>query len=48
MPVAIIGGRKLYGKQSITQWLKDHEMPSQKSKEQTKKPLTIGVVKSKK
>ncbi|NRO16935.1 DNA-binding protein [Lactobacillus helveticus] len=48
MPVAIIGGRKLYGKQSITQWLKDHEMPSQKSKEQTKKALTIGVVKSKK
>ena len=48
MPVAIIGGRKLYGKQSITQWLKDHEMPYQKSKEQTKKPLTIGVVKSKK
>lgn len=41
MPVAIIGGRKLYGKQSITHWLKAHEMPSQKEK----KPLTIGVVK---
>ena len=45
MPVAIIDGRKLYGKQSITQWLKDHEMPSQTAQEQTKKPSTIGVVK---
>ena len=32
MPVANIDGRKLYGKQSITQWLKDHEMPSIKAK----------------
>ncbi|MBW8038060.1 DNA-binding protein [Lactobacillus helveticus] len=48
MPVAVIGGRKLYGKQSITQWLKDHEMPSQKPKHQTKKLSTIGVVKSSK
>ena len=48
MPVAVIGGRKLYGKQSITQWLKDHEMPSQKPKHQTKKLSTIGVVKSNK
>lgn len=45
MPVAVIDGRKLYGKQSITQWLKDHETPSQKAQEQTKKPSTIGVVK---
>ncbi|MCP9330465.1 terminase small subunit [Lactobacillus kefiranofaciens] len=45
MPVAVIDGRKLYGKQSITAWLKAHEMPSQKAIEQTKKPLTIGVVK---
>ena len=45
MPVAIIDGRKLYGKQSITQWLKDHEMHSQKAQRQTKKSLTIGVVK---
>ena len=44
MPVAVIGGRKLYGKRSITQWLKDHEMPSQKSKEQTKKPVTLKSV----
>lgn len=44
MPVAIIGGRKLYGKQSITQWLKDHEMPSQKPKHQTKKPVTLKSV----
>ncbi len=48
MPVAIIDGRKLYGKQSITQWLKDHEMPSQKAQKQTKKPSTIGVVKGNK
>lgn len=32
MPVARIDGRKLYGKESITEWLK--------SKEQTKKPVT--------
>lgn len=48
MPVAIIDGRKLYGKQSIIQWLKAHEMPSQKTTRQTKKPLTIGVVKGNK
>ena len=35
MPVAVIDGRKLYGKQSITNWLKSHEMPSQR---QNKKP----------
>ena len=45
MPVAVVDGRKLYGKQSITQWLKSHETRSQ---EQTKKPVTIGVVTSKK
>ena len=48
MPVAIIDGRKLYGKQSITQSLKDHELPSQKAQEQTIKPSTIGVVKGNK
>ena len=31
MPVAVIDGRKMYGKESITNWLK--------SKEQTKSPL---------
>lgn len=41
MPVATIEGRKLYGKQSITNWLKSHEMPSQKAKE---KPVTMSVV----
>ncbi len=45
MPVAVVDGRKLYGKQSITQWLKSHETRSQ---EQTKKPITIGVVTSSK
>lgn len=39
MPVAIINGRKMYGKQSITRWIESHET----SKEQTKKPTTIGV-----
>ena len=43
MPVAVIDGRKLYGKQSITEWLKSHETRLQ---EQTKKPATIGVVTS--
>ncbi|CCI85473.1 hypothetical protein FC52_GL001077 [Lactobacillus pasteurii DSM 23907 = CRBIP 24.76] len=28
MPVAIIDGRKLYGKQSILEWLKSHEVSS--------------------
>ena len=42
MPVAVIDGRKLYGKQSITNLLKSHEMPSQR---QNKKPVTMGVVK---
>lgn len=41
MPVAVVDGRKLYGKQSITQWLKAHETRLQ---EQEKKPVTIGVV----
>ena len=41
MPVAVVDGRKLYGKQSITQWIKSHETRLQ---EQTKKPVTIGVV----
>ena len=48
MPVAVVDGRKLYGKKSITQWLKAHEMPSQKAQRQTKKPSTIGVVKDNK
>lgn len=43
MPVAVIDGRKLYGKQSITQWLKDHEQPSMKHQEQRKKLATIGT-----
>ena len=42
MPVAVIDGRKLYGKQSITNCLKSDEMPSQT---QNKKPVTMGVVK---
>ena len=42
MPVANIDGRKLYGKQSITQWLKSKEEPKP---EQNKKPLAIAVVK---
>lgn len=48
MPVAIVDGRKLYGKQSITEWLKAHEMSSQRSKEPNKKPVTMRLVTSKK
>lgn len=36
MPVANIDGRKLYGKQSITEWLKSKEEPK---KEHKKSPL---------
>lgn len=42
MPVAVINGRKLYSKQSITEWLKSHETPSQRK---NKKPTTMEVVK---
>ena len=42
MPVAIINGRKLYGKQSVNQWLKSHETPSQG---QNKKPTAMKIVK---
>ena len=45
MPVAVVDGRKLYGKQSITHWIKSHETRLQ---EQEKKPVTIGVVTSNK
>lgn len=38
MPFAVIDGRKLYGKQTVNQWLKDHEMtietPSQHQRHQ--------------
>lgn len=43
MPVAVVDGRKLYGKQSITQWLKAHETRLQG---QEKKPVTIAVATS--
>lgn len=43
MPVAVVDGRKLYGKQSITQWLKAHETRLQG---QEKKLVTIGVATS--
>lgn len=36
MPVAVIDGRKLYGKESITEWLK--------SKEQRKNPKLLQAV----
>lgn len=48
MPVAVIDGRKFYGKQSVMQWLKAHEMPPQRTQEQKKKPVAIGVVTSSK
>ena len=31
-PVAIIEGRKLYGKESLTNWLKQHEEPKKSTK----------------
>lgn len=31
-PVAVIEGRKLYGKESITNWLKQHEEPEESTK----------------
>ncbi|MCT7890698.1 MAG: DNA-binding protein [Lactobacillus crispatus] len=49
MPFAVVDGRKLYGKQTVNQWLKEHEIttgtPSQHQKT-PKKPATIGVVTS--
>ena len=45
MPVAVVDGRKLYGKKSITQWRKAHETRLQG---QENKPVTIGVVTSNK
>ena len=45
MPVAVVDGRKLYGKQSIIHWIKSHETRLQ---EQEKKPATIGGVTSNK
>lgn len=49
MPVAVIDGRKLYGKQTVTQWLKDHEKTVETSSQhkENKKPATIAVVTSK-
>ena len=48
MPFAVIDGRKLYGKQTVNQWLKEHEItiePQSQHKE-NKKPATIAVVTS--
>lgn len=42
MPVAILeDGRKLYGKQSITNWLKSKEQPKQKSPQSLPQLATI-------
>ena len=49
MPFAVIDGRKLYGKQSVNQWLKEHEMTVETSSQHQKTPkklATIGVVTS--
>lgn len=45
-PVAVIEGRKLYGKESITNWLKQHETPKESTKktvsgQSTKPTLTV-------
>ncbi len=44
MPVAVIDGRKMYGKKSITAWLKSHEKSLKPGREQIKKPATMRVV----
>ena len=47
LPVAIVDGRKLYGKQTVNQWLKDHEIATETPTQQQKtpkKPATIAVV----
>lgn len=44
MPVAVVDGRKLYGKDSITQWLKSHEKTVQAQSQQLKKPVAIALV----
>ncbi|MCT3469576.1 DNA-binding protein [Lactobacillus delbrueckii] len=41
-PVAVIEGRKFYGKESLTNWLKQHEEP----KESTKKTVSGQTEKS--
>lgn len=45
-PVAVIEGRKFYGKESITNWLKQHEKPEESTKktvsgQSTKPALTV-------
>ena len=45
-PVAVIEGRKLYGKESITNWLKQHEIPKESTKKTVsakfgQRPLTV-------
>lgn len=42
MPVANIEGRKLYGKESITKWLKSKEVVNTR---QTKKPQIVPAIK---
>lgn len=43
-PVCVVNGMKLYGKKSITQWLKEHETPTESQSQHTKKPVTMAVV----
>ena len=45
-PVAVIEGRKFYGKESITNWLKQHEEPEESTKKTVSakfpsRPLTV-------
>ncbi|MCI1290300.1 MAG: DNA-binding protein [Lactobacillus sp.] len=44
MPVAIIDGRKMYGKKSITDWLKAHEHSTSSNSKPQKKPNTTAMV----
>lgn len=46
MPVAIIDGRKMYGKKACTNWIKSHENKLETSeKNALKKPVTLTAVK---
>ena len=41
MPVATIDGRKLYGKKTVTQWLKSHEMTVESQCQHQKSPQLL-------
>lgn len=38
LPVAVIDGRKLYGKKTVNQWLKEHEITTETPSQHQKAP----------